>query len=211
MKCLLLSQEITEYTKQDIDKGFCPEKIYQICCCLRTCFCLSYAIRKENDFYIYFLKNNIAVKFIGKELRFLGPDERSQALLLYKALKKRNIKTNLESWVDSTPGIYIKEYNDFSLFFREFMSINGGQTFLVEDDGKKSDLNNIRLFKKGGNNIKEDGNYFFPLYGVSKPNLLMDHSFLEDNGIKTINFENLKKIHDQILVINYWIDLKSTL
>lgn len=211
MKCLLLSQEITEYTKQDIDKGFCPEKIYQICCCLRTCFCLSYAIRKENDFYVYFLENNISVKFIGEELRFLGPDERSQALLLYKALKKRKIKINLESWVDSTPGIYIKEYNDFSLFFREFMAINEGQTFLVEDEEKKSDLKNIKLSKNGGNNIKEDGNYIFPLYGVSKPNLLMDHSFLKDNGIKTIKFENLKKIHDQILVVNYWIDSKSTL
>lgn len=210
MKCLLLSQGITEYTKKDIDKGFCPEKIYQICCCLRTCFCLSYDIRKDNDFYVYFLENNIVVKFIGDELRFLGPDERSQALLLYKALKKRSKKTNIDSWVDSTPGIYIQEFDDFSSFFKEFMAVNEGQIFIVENNEDIYNQHDGMILNNRKNNLTEDGNYIFSLYGVSKPNLVTDRSFLQENGIRSIKFENLKSIHDQILIVNYWIDSKRT-
>ncbi|MFX1531798.1 MAG: hypothetical protein ACFFBC_11850, partial [Promethearchaeota archaeon] len=85
---LLLFEKIIEYTKKQINKGLTPQKIYELCSCIRETFCLSYSIRKNNNLYLYFQEENLLLSFIGKKLRYLGPDERSQALLLLKALTK---------------------------------------------------------------------------------------------------------------------------
>ncbi len=87
---LLLLEKIIQYNKEIIDKGLTPKKIYELCSCIRETFCLSYSIRKDNNLLLYFQKEHILVSFIGEALRYLGPDERSQALLLEKALNKAN-------------------------------------------------------------------------------------------------------------------------
>ena len=50
------------------------------------------------------------MKYDGKKLRFLGSDERSQAILLNKALEKiiGNDKLQTQEWEKSTPGIFVK-------------------------------------------------------------------------------------------------------
>jgi len=92
---LLIIEEIIDFTKKDIDKGYTPPLIYKICSCIREAFCLSYAIRKNNNLYLYFQKEKILIKFEGSRLRYLGPDERSQALLLKKAFEKNISKSKL--------------------------------------------------------------------------------------------------------------------
>ena len=85
---LLIIEEIIDFTKKDIDIGYTPPLIYKICSCIREAFCLSYAIRKNNNLFLYFQKEKILIKFEGSRLRYLGPDERSQAILLKKVLDK---------------------------------------------------------------------------------------------------------------------------
>jgi hypothetical protein len=115
---LLIIEKIINYTKSDIDKGNTPPDIYNLCCCIRETFCLSYAIRKTNNLYLYFQKENILIKFEGINLKYLSSDERSQALLLQKALQKKNqYKGSFpDKWVKSTPGIYVKRFHNYHSF-----------------------------------------------------------------------------------------------
>ena len=74
---------------------------------------MSYSIRKENILFFYFQKKPVLIKFVGAELKFLGPDERSQALLLLKAFEKMaNTTIDYENWIKSTPGIYYRQFQD---------------------------------------------------------------------------------------------------
>ena len=104
---LLFLENTINYDKRDIDEGRTPPLIYKICSCLREAFCLSYAIRKNNNVYFYFQRDHVLIKFDGKELRYLGPDERSQALLLEKALKKQTT-SNLDKWSPSLNAGFFK-------------------------------------------------------------------------------------------------------
>ncbi|MHA1764008.1 MAG: hypothetical protein ACTSYC_09685, partial [Promethearchaeota archaeon] len=83
---LLIIKRIAPFTKKDIDKGNTPLEIYDLCTCIKETFCLSYAIRKLNDLYLYFIEESLFLKFHGGELKYLGSDERSQAILLLKAI-----------------------------------------------------------------------------------------------------------------------------
>jgi len=113
---LLLIKKISAYSKKDIDQGKTPLDVYQLCSCIRETFCLSYSIRKENNLYLLFQEYNALIKFEGKKLKFLSSDERSQALLLYKALNLSSEILSFDNWYKSTPGIYIKKFEDFNAF-----------------------------------------------------------------------------------------------
>jgi len=103
---LILNNSYTKYNKKDIDIGNTPLDVYKLCSGIREFFCLSYTIRKSNILYLYFHSDLKFIKLDGSKLRFLGSDERSQALLLLKALEKSNTLIN-EKWERSTPGIYM--------------------------------------------------------------------------------------------------------
>jgi len=111
---LLLIENIIDYNKNNIDKGNTPPDIYKVCSCIRETFCLSYAIRKSNNLYLYSQNENILIKFEGINLRYLSSDERSQALLLKKALDKINQykSSYMDNWVKSTPGIYVRKFSN---------------------------------------------------------------------------------------------------
>ena len=123
---LLYHESIPDYDKSHIDNGITPIIIYKICSCIRETFCLSYGIRKNNNLYLFIKDQNALIHFIGNELRYLGPDERSQALLLHKALgiARNNSKLKNYSWTESTPGIRVKILNNFNLFLLYLNSLN---------------------------------------------------------------------------------------
>ena len=115
---ILLIKELTFFTKKDVDRGRTPLDVYILCSSIRETFCLSYSIRKNNNLFLFFQKRCILVKLNGDKLRYLGPDERSQALLLEKALVKGNEEKNIlnKDWKKSTPGIYVRKVlNNFLL------------------------------------------------------------------------------------------------
>jgi len=197
---LILNNDYTKYNKKDIDIGNTPLDVYKLCSGIREFFCLSYAIRKKNTLYLYFYSDLILIKLDGSKLRFLGSDERSQALLLLRALEKATTLIN-EKWERSTPGIYVmKLLNPLSIdHFIEKMSferiflINQSKNFDLQYDFSNNDFTSQDLFII----INDLANVF-----VRELFENLDSS----TKIIQINFSEIKSLENKILYINYLID-----
>jgi tRNA pseudouridine-54 N-methylase len=203
---LLLLEKITQYNKKIIDKGLTPQKIYELCSCIRETFCLSYSIRKDNNLLLYFQNEHILVSFIGEALRYLGPDERSQALLLEKALNKANrINFNVRNGrKQSTPGIYVLKFLDHPSFLGYINSLVIGNVYVITD--KEEFIKKERDIYTRNINFEFfiDRNLFIiPMYedfiGDSK---ILD-LFKEMKNIKFFSLSKIKLIENKILYINY--------
>ena len=215
---LLFLEKITDFDRKDIDKGDTPPEIYQICSSIRTAFCTSFGIKKENNFYIYFQQERVLVKFSGERLKYLGPDERNQAILLKKAFDKLIAGNGLNNndWIDSTPGIQIRKLTESSSLPSFLHTLNLKKIVLIHQSLSRYDL--FFLY-----------HYFdFPKFKHFKRVKRLDESFiiipLNDNLIihflKEIveNFpsmlefitlarlNNIKTMSDKILFINFQID-----
>ncbi len=133
---LIITKTIPDYSKHDIDFGNTPKIVIQLCLCLKEAFFLAYKIRKYVNFYIYIEESEILIKFEGKTLRYLGPDERSQSLLLEKALKMSCYKDSISPmmFIKSTPGIFIKKvrFKDFIKNQEDFQNISIINSFQEE-------------------------------------------------------------------------------
>jgi hypothetical protein len=215
---LLYYESLPDYTKGEIDKGSTPPEIYKICSCIREAFCLSYGIRKINNLYLYVQDKNVLIKFIGKKLRYLGPDERSQALLLNKAFEKTHQNSNLkkERWVESTPGIQVKNLpnsNSFHLFLkslnRKFLTFVS-DPITIQDIGflyHMFDFPKIKKFKQL-KHLKE-AFFLFPsdnqiLILFLKSLVQVFPSMLELVTLVPLN--NIKAMEEKILYVNFQID-----
>jgi len=205
---LLIIEEIINYTKEDIDKGYTPPLIYKICSCIRETFCLSYAIRKNNTLYLYFQKEKILIKFEGSRLRYLGPDERSQAILLKKVLDKNisTINSNGNKWIKSTPGIYSKSFLDDFSFINYLVSSVQDPIIFVFDEVDNMDKTNIPEIKNINTleNLR-DNFYIIPTYPFSKNNNIIK-LMLSLTNIKLVTLPKVRSIPDKLLYINYLID-----
>jgi len=221
---LLFVEKVISYDKRDIDEGRTPPLIYKICSCIREAFCLSYAIRKNNNVYLYFQKDHVLIKFVGKELRYLGPDERSQALLLEKALKKQTT-SNLaveDKWIKSTPGIYLMRLKNNLSFIQCLNSINLKNLIVINDSlspdetilGPFNDYPKMKQLKNL--EISNDTFFLIPINQSNNVNLIeflkvlvqIHPSLLEHIRFTPLN--NIKAIEDKILYINFQIDKQGT-
>ncbi|KKM74246.1 hypothetical protein LCGC14_1402240 [marine sediment metagenome] len=203
---LLLIKNISDYSKKDVDKGETPLDVYILCSCIREAFCLSYAIRKENNLYFYFQKKYTLIKFKGNKLRYLGPDERSQALLLEKALIKANQNDNFrdKKLVKSTPGIFVKRFVDDVSFFSFYCSIVKGKSYLIitSDQNVKEEINSANL-NDDLLELMEDNFYIIPTYSISKENSKIIELFKELKNIKILSLSKIKSLENKILYLNY--------
>jgi hypothetical protein len=168
--------------------GYTPQKIYEICGCIREHFCLSYNIRKNNNLYIYFVTEDFSVKFIGEELKYLGPDERSQALLLNKAINKREVSLNSldKHWINSTPGIYAKKFVSFDRFIEELSNLIRKRFHII--------INRIGKFEKYLDVDYKD---------LTKENIESESLitiFLNENFPMTILMDILKDFNDPVIL-----------
>lgn len=197
---LILNNGYTIYNKKDIDIGNTPLDVYKLCSGIREFFCLSYAIRKKNTLYLYFHSDLTLIKLDGSKLRFLGSDERSQALLLLKALEKANTLIN-EKWERSTPGIYVmKLLNPLNIdHFIEKMSFE--RIFLI-NHSKNTDLQN------DFNNKDFTSQDLFIVINDLEDELVRELFENLDSSIKIIqiNFSEIKSLENKILYINYLLD-----
>jgi len=215
---LLIIENLINYSKKDIDLGNTPSEIYKICSCIREAFCISYSIRKENNFFLYFKNENLLVKLVGKELKYLGPDERSQAILLRKALDKVNLINN-EEWVRSTPGIFISRFKNFQSFILYLKSLINNQIALIFNSispleltflAHTYDFPKIKKFK----HLEEQSEYFFII--ASNPSnkaplieflrILAQNFPLMIEKTVLIPLKKIKAPEDKILYINFQID-----
>jgi hypothetical protein len=106
MNIILFVPELPVYHKRDIDMGETPPVIYEIIEACRGAFFFSHGMRKEVNFAITCEASELVVIYEGSRLRYLGPEERGQTLLLEKALAiGRSIPPgNIE---ESTPGLSV--------------------------------------------------------------------------------------------------------
>ncbi|MFX0105801.1 MAG: hypothetical protein ACFE75_09940 [Candidatus Hodarchaeota archaeon] len=203
---LLLIVSISKYSKKDIDQGKTPFDVYRICSCIRETFCLSYSIRKSNNLYLYFQNEQVLIKFEGKKLRYLGPDERSQALLLEKALNivRKNFFAENDEWKISTPGIFVRKFIDIYSFINFFNSIIKGNNFLIIDNlryvkQKVEDFNSARYFT---DNMENDF-FIIPTYSISRDNSNIIELFKQVKNIKLLSLSKIKEVENKILYINF--------
>ncbi len=118
-----------EIKKQYFTLGF-PLDIYEVIMSIQAAFFLSHQIRKYVDLFLVFLDDDLIIQYVGKKLRYLGPDERSIGMLLMKALSKKD-QLEVYQKSQSTPGIWIlkKKISDLFLEFKE-----NWQVILVDND-----------------------------------------------------------------------------
>ncbi len=218
---LILIEKVSNYTKKDIDIGNTPLNVYKTCSCIRETFCKSYAIRKNNNLFLYIQEDKVLIKFTGKELKYLGSDERSQVLLLKRALEKAFQDDSLkkEEWIKSTPGIKVKKLRRASSLVLYLNSMNIDKLTIVCNSITPSEfpflahMYDLPKIKKFSDLKKLDKRfYIIPLNSINN-NLLISFlralvenfpSMLVNVSIATLN--EIKTVEDKILYINFHID-----
>ena len=81
-----------------------------LCRCINSALFLSHEMRRDINVHLVLLgepDSGKIVRFNGKELKYLNPDERSSGALIKKALQKNA----LEYESRSTPGVWIRKGN----------------------------------------------------------------------------------------------------
>jgi putative SAM-dependent RNA methyltransferase len=203
---LILIEKFPKFSKSDIDVGKTPIYVYNLCSIIRESFCLSYSIRKNNNLYLYFESLQLLIKYEGKKLRYLGSDERSQAILLNKALEKINggEKVKTQGWENSTPGIFVKRLPNYATILENINNILLNKiVFIAEFENKAlypdvinlDDLENMNEYC-----------YILPYTQNSQSSLRFLHVIKENYNLKYINLSNIKGIVNKILYINFRID-----
>lgn len=206
---LLFIKNISDYSKKVIDNGQTPLDIYNLCSIIRESFCCSYSIRKNNNLYIYIDSFQILIKFEGSSLRYLGSDERSQALLLRKALDKiiGVEKTNFLGMQKSTPGIFVKRLLNSKSVLENINDLHNDKILIIDEFEKEnthSNLINLEDLDK-----LSEYCYIFPFPQNSQSTV--DFLSMVDEKYKLIYtyLSNIKGIENKILYVNFLIDQKE--
>ena len=191
VKFLVCIDKISSFDKKITDQGNTPLDVYRLCSCIREVFCLSYAIRKENEFYIFINKNHLFLKLIGNSLRYLGSDERSQAILLLKALEMEQT-IPYDKWINSTPGIYIKKLITLDSLF----------SFIKEID------THILIMDDINPNYKKITDYKINHQDIIILDELKDINFNQHQigNFERVALPNRYSLENKILYINYQLD-----
>ena len=191
VKFLVCIDKISNFNKKAIDEGNTPLDVYRLCSCIREVFCLSYAIRKENEFYIFINQNKLFLKLIGRSLRYLGSDERSQAILLLKALEMEQT-IPYDKWINSTPGIYIKKLITLDSLF----------SFIKEID------THILIMDDINPNYKKITDYKINHQDIIILDELKDINFNQHQigNFERVALPNRYSLENKILYINYQLD-----
>lgn len=206
---LILIEKISKFTKNTIDKGKTPFDIYKLCSIIRESFCYSYSIRKDNNLYLYIYSTHILILFEGTSLRYLGSDERSQALLLNRALDKANGLQEIKfgTMLKSTPGIFVKRMlNAESIFENINDLLNNKIIFVCEFLEEKTDINLINL--ENLDNLSHYC-YIFPFLLNTQSIVNFLDKIDEKYKLTYTNLSNIKGIENKVLYINFLIDQKE--
>jgi tRNA pseudouridine-54 N-methylase len=208
---LILIETFSNFSKSSIDKGKTPLDIYKLCSIIREAFCYSYSIRKNNNLYFYFDSYRILIKLAGGSLRYLGPDERSQALLLKKALDKSMDIDAFKSqkMQKSTPGIFIKRLHNGETILENIKDVHYDKIAVIDELKKDNKSTNITSLEDLEKLSEYCYIYLFP-QNSQKPIDLSKLTYEEYNLIH-INLSTISGIENKILYINFLIDQQEKL
>ena len=205
---LIFVERVSKYDKGEIDKGKTPFDVFKLCGILRESFCVSYTIRKSNNLYLYIETDHLFIKIEGKSVRYLGSDERSQALLLLRAFMKIETNENDKDreWIKSTPGIFVKKLANLELILENFNDKYDKRIFIT-DISKENFKQNVNY----GKNINENSSncYTFSFSQESIPFLKFLQKVNEEGRLKNIDLSKIRGIENKILYINFLHDHKN--
>ena len=209
MDFLIFVECVSEYSKGDIDKGRSPVDVFKLCAIIRESFCISYQIRKNNNFYLYIETDHLFIKIEGRSVRYLGSDERSQALLLLRALMKIETNENYSDpeWIKSTPGIFVKKLPSLELILENISDKLNDKRIFITDISKEYFKQNVKY----GENINENSSncYTFSFSQESIPFLKFLQKVNEECRLKIIDLSKIRGIENKILYINFLHDRKN--
>lgn len=190
-RILLFSAESLSVTKSEIDRGSVPGLISDVCRCIQATFFLSHALRKDAQLLIFDATDK-GIMMDGERLKYLGPDERSAAIRIMKALETR--KEHDKSFHESTPGIFVG-YNLEECILR--IIEEKADVFFPKDSGQS--LRNV--------NIKDNVLAILPLRGELG---YEGNKFLERSNGKGVRFTKGDFVADSaILLLNNEIDRRT--
>ena len=206
---LLFIENISDYSKKDIDNGQTPLDVYFVCSIIRESFCCSYSIRKDNNLYFYIASTHILIKFEGNSLRFLGPDERSQALLLKRALDKLNGVETIKSqrMQKSTPGIFVMSLLKSESILENITDLYNNKIIVINEIRKeKMESDTIDLDEL--DNLK-DYCYIFPFPQISLSIVEILRRIEKRYKLTYANLSKINGVENRILFVNFLIDQKE--
>ena len=206
---LILIETISNFTKNIIDKGKTPLDIYSLCSIIRESFCCSYSIRKSNNLYIFIDSGKDLIKFEGNSLRYLGSDERSQALLLGKALDKISglDERSYKKIQKSTPGIFVKRLENGESILENINNIHNDKILVINEFEK--DLVNTNIINLEFLDNMRNYCYIFPFPQNSQSTAKYLRMIDEKYKLIYTNLSNINGIENKILYVNFLIDQKE--
>jgi tRNA pseudouridine-54 N-methylase len=179
-----------QITKKQLDLGFVDQTVSKLSACIRATFFLSHEIRRDTTLYILVKDGNYVIKLVGVELKYLGPDARSIAMLLMKAqieLKELDKKKNTLS----KRGVYICENSANPI--ETLRNINASQVIFPTINGKSIEE------KVLGDSINSVVPLEYPL-----PDLIKNQ--LVNQGYKEVFFRDIYTIDNFIVMVHNHLD-----
>jgi hypothetical protein len=139
-------------------------------------------------------------------LRFLGSDERSQALLLKRALDKINgdKKVKTQEWEKSTPGIFVKRLPNSNSILENIDNILRNKIVYIAEFENKDLYSDVTSLNDSDD--MSEYCYILPYPQNSQSSLRFLQVIKENYSLKYINLSNIKGIENKILIINFRID-----
>ena len=165
-----------------------------LCRCVNSALFLSHDLRRDVIIYLVLLGEPDMpriVKFEGKNVRYLNPDERSSGSLIKKALEKSAIPR----WRESTRGVWIR-LGDLADLLDEVLTEEKSLFYLLEDGGDIRDVFNEKVQE---NNIFVLGDHTGMTPG--------EETVIRDSDAETISVGPLSLHADHcIILVNNEID-----
>lgn len=107
--------------------------------CVNSSFFLSHSLRSDTELYLVLMGGHDApktVRFVGSELKYLNPDERSTSSLIRNAL----LKKLGDAEIKASPGIYVSR-NSFKDVIDSLSEIS--EIAYLKEDG--TDIRDVKI------------------------------------------------------------------
>jgi len=186
----VLLNSIPQITRKQLDQGFVDSTVSKLSACIRAAFFLSHGIRRDTTLYILVNDGNYIIKLVGVELKYLGPDSRSIAMLLMKAQMEFKELNEKKSTL-SKRGVYICKNSANSI--EALKNINATQIIFPTVNGR-----NIEEIVHG-DSINSVVPLEYPFSDLIKNQLVKQ-------GFKEVFFRDIYTIDNFIVMVHNHLD-----
>ncbi len=163
-----------------------------LCRCVNSALFLSHDLRRDVVIYLVLLGEPDApriVKFEGKNVRYLNPDERSSGSLIKKALEKNASPR----WRESMPGVWMR-LGVLADLLEEVLT-DEKRLFYMREDGNdiRDELNNDNYI-----NMPDDTVFILGDHTGMTPE---EETVIQDSDAKTINVGPISLHADHCIIL----------